>query len=140
MANVILKCTNRNKFGTIVTFPIAGDVQISKDGFVEVDEAVAKILIDGGNKNYVYDSEDEDESDAPAKTKASKKVEKVEDEDDEEEEGEDDDEDGEDPYAELESMELPEIIELVKAAGFKREDYKKFEKKKSLMIAFLRKK
>lgn len=139
MSKETLKTNNAGLFGKKLNLPIAGETEISKDGEIEVETAVADLLVNNHDGTFFREGDvkeievEAEEVKAKPQTKAKAKVEEKEVEEAEEEE------EAEEVEADLGTLSLEELIELAKEAGFKEPTYRKFKKDPKLMIAFLKK-
>ena len=136
---------NVNKRGQLINIPIDGDVQIDENGELEVSEEAAEFLLNRTNDFSKVESEVK----SSKKSKKKEEEEEEDDDDDEEDDDDEDDEDSEEGYKReeddsdddgLDSLELADLIDSAKQAGFDAKEYKKFKTSKKLMINFLRKK
>lgn len=126
-------CLDKAFHGKKLVLPDVGEMEIPEDGVIEVSERLAEILTSGSAVWEMKDSK-----------KAVKKEVIVEDEDEEEEEEEEEEEDGVDTDAEikaqLDTLELKDLISMAEKAEYTASEYKSFKKNKKLMVSYLLKK
>ena len=130
-----LKSKEKSIYGKNINLPIIGETLVSKDGEIEVDEYVAKLLLNGDNWTLVQDEEEEEENDQDDAEKGLNEGEEEEEENDEEEEDEVDEQKIKDH---LDTLTLDQMVDLAKESSLKGYNLFKGDAKK--MKAFLLKK
>jgi len=143
MSKQKIKTNNAGLFGKKLNLPIAGEVSISEDGYIEVEANVADLLLNRHDGTFVSAvevkeievEEDEEEDEVETEKETPKKPEPKKEETTEEKGEKEETEEEEDG---LEGLKLEELIDLAKDAGFKEPSYRKFKKSEKLMIKFLR--
>jgi hypothetical protein len=117
---MLLRTKIRTMFGKAIILPKIGEVEISEQGTIEVEDSIASLLLDGDNWEQIEQSEDEDE-DAP------------------DEDGDEDEEaDNVELSSKIDSMSLEDMLLLAKEANLK--GFNLFSKDASKMRIFLKKK
>jgi hypothetical protein len=119
---MLLRTKIRTMFGKAIILPKIGEVEISEQGTIEVEDSIASLLLDGDNWEQIEQSENEDENeDAP------------------DEDGDEDEEaDNVELSSKIDSMSLEDMLLLAKEANLK--GFNLFSKDASKMRIFLKKK
>lgn len=125
---VKLICTDVHRKGGKIVLPMAGEVEVSEDGIILVEQEVADFMVENGGGGYKLHTEE------VAEKKADKKADKKSDVAPKEESTADE---KAEMKANLESLELEDLVQLAKDSGIEEEKYKKFLKSKPLMVSFL---
>lgn len=129
---VKLVCTDVHRKGSKIVLPMAGEVEVSEDGIILVEQEVADFMVENGGGGYLLHAEEiaEKKADKKSEKEADKKADvALKEESTVNEKSE--------MKANLESLELEDLVQLAKDSGIKEEKYKKFLKSKPLMVSFL---
>ncbi|MGL4341925.1 MAG: hypothetical protein ACRCSZ_05875 [Lactococcus lactis] len=123
---VKLVCTDVHRKGGKIVLPMAGEVEVSEEGIILVEQEVADFMVENGGDNYILYTE---VAEVAKEKKASKKdvAAPVDDITDEKAE----------LKANLESLELEDLVQMAIESGIAESEFKKFLKSKPLMVNFL---
>lgn len=136
-----LRSKEKSIHGKNIILPLIGETLVNKDGEIEVDEYVAKLLLNGDNWSIVQDEEEEAEDEQKSDKNLSEDDQDEEEEDDNEEEDDEDDTETEDEQKikdHLETLTLEQMVDLAKESNLK--GYNLFKSDEKKMRAFLLKK
>lgn len=130
MALVKLFCKNVNQKGKKIVLPMAGEVEVSNEGIISVEQEVADFMVEKGGGGYEIVGVES--TTKTGKTGKAAKAGKTEITVDSTTEGE-----ATVTKEDLENLDLSEILDIVEASGIAKDKYKKFIKSKPLLINFL---
>lgn len=128
---VKLVCTDVHRKGSKIVLPMVGEVEVSEDGIILVEQEVADFMVENGGGGYILHAEEaaEKKADKKAEKKADKKADVTPTDDSTDEKAE--------MKANLESLELEDLVQMAKESGIAESEFKKFLKSKPLMVNFL---
>jgi hypothetical protein len=124
-----LKSKQKDIYEKVINLPIIGEVLVTKDGEIEVDEYVAKLLLNGDNWEIVQGEEEKDEN---TQNHAGKTLNEGGNEEEEE------DYENEKINKQLEALSLEEMVNLAKESNIA--GYNLFKSDEKKMRTFLLKK